>query len=42
MALVRSEIVMGIVAELEMEMALGMPLANKLIGHVCLEEIHNV
>ena len=39
---VRSEMVAGMVSELEMEKASGMPSESTLIGHICFEEIHDV
>jgi len=37
-----SEMVPGVVLELEMEKASGMPSESELLGQVCFEEIHNV
>jgi hypothetical protein len=42
MATVYWEFVAGMVSELEIEKASGMPLEIKLIAHLSLEEIHNV
>jgi hypothetical protein len=42
MASVRSEMVAGMVSELEIEKASGMPSESKLIGYICFEEIHDV
>jgi hypothetical protein len=42
MATVYWELVAGMVSELEIEKASGMPLEIKLIAHLSLEEIHNV
>jgi hypothetical protein len=42
MAWARSEMVAGMVSELHMEMALGMPSECNVIGHFCFEEIHDI
>jgi hypothetical protein len=42
MASVRSEMVTGMVLELELEKVSGMPSESKFIGHICFEEIHDV
>ena len=39
---ISAEMVTEIVLELELEMASGMPLESKSIGHICFEDIHNV
>jgi hypothetical protein len=39
MTSVRSEMVAGMVPELQMDMASGMLLESQLIGHVCFEEV---
>jgi hypothetical protein len=42
MATVYWELVAGMVSELEIEKASGMPLEIKLIAHLSSEEFHNV
>jgi hypothetical protein len=42
MASARSEMVAGMVSELEMDNASGMRSESKLIGHISFEDIHNV
>ena len=41
MALVASEMVTGMVSELELEIQLGKPSESKLIGQVSFKEIHD-